>query len=269
MVDRSDAEVVSDRLWFLGATAIGERPLGELVELEAGFGTAVDAEAAAAELARNGVDADAVDAGPVLDAALDAWMAHARPVRAGRLHVRPSWLPTEDDPPAADEIVVVLDPTCAFGSGSHPSTRACLDAVDRFAGPSVSVLDVGCGTGVLAVAAARLGAAPVVAVDVDPVAVAAAGANAERNGVDVTARVGSVDDVGGRFDLVVANIGAGVLVELAPSLAARTAPAGRVVVAGLYEDRADEVAGALARAGLAPAGRSIDDGWACLIHQSP
>lgn len=256
-------------MWFLGATAIGERPLGAFVELEAGFATAADAEAAVVELAGHGVAAEPVDVGPVLDSALDAWMAHARPVRAGRLHVRPAWLAPDDDPPADGELVVTLDPTRAFGSGSHPSTRACLAAVDRYARPSTSVLDIGCGTGVLAVAAARLGAAPVAAVDVDPVAVAATEANAHRNGVDVTARVGSVDDVGGCFDLVLANIGAGVLVGLAPALAARTAPGGRVVVAGLYEDRADEVASALAHAGLAPAGRSTDDGWACLIHQRP
>ena len=143
------------------------------------------------------------------------------PVRVGRLHVRPSWLEPHDDPPAAGERCVLLDPSRAFGSGSHPSTVACLAAVDRWVGAGTSVLDVGCGSGVLAVAAAALGVSPVVAVDVDPGAVAATAANATANGVVVDARVGSADAVEGRFDLVLANIGAATIVELAPALGER------------------------------------------------
>jgi ribosomal protein L11 methyltransferase len=256
-VTAPDVEVVSDRLWALGATAIGER--GD--ELEAGFVTVADAEAAVAALGFGEV----VDVGPALDAALDAWMAHARPVRVGRLHVRPSWLADDDDPPVAGERVVVLDPSRAFGDGSHPSTRACLAAVDRWARPGVSVLDVGCGTGVLAVAAGVLGASPVVAVDVDPVAVAATLANARANGVEVDAVVGSVDDVQGRFDLVLANVGAATVVAMAPRLAALGR---RVVVAGLYEDRVDDVVAALDAVGLMVEDRSVLEGWACQIHQT-
>ena len=256
VVDAADAERVSDQLWALGATAIGERG----VELEAGFVTVADAEAAVAALGFGEV----VDAGPALDAALDAWMAHARPVRIGRLHVRPAWLDADDDPPAAGEQAVVLDPSRAFGSGAHPSTLACLAAVERWAAPGVSVLDVGCGTGVLAVAAAVLGATPVVAVDVDPVAVDAALANAAANGVEVEAVVGSVGDVSGRFDLVVANVGAATALAMAPRLAELGR---RVVVAGLYADRADEVASGLDAVGLMVEDRSVVEGWACLIHQ--
>jgi ribosomal protein L11 methyltransferase len=239
---------------------------GSLVELEAGFATPADAAAALDVLGVPG--AELVDAGPALDAALDAWMAHARPVRAGRLHVRPSWLAADDDPPSAGERVVVLDPSRAFGSGEHPSTLACLRAVDRFA-PGASVLDVGCGTGVLAVAAAVSGASAVAAVDVDPVAVAATAANGTRNGVEVVVGVGSAGDVDGTFDLVLANIGAATVAAAAADLVARCAPGGRLVVAGLYEDRADEVASALDAAGMVEEDRSVVDGWACLIHHLP
>jgi ribosomal protein L11 methyltransferase len=267
VVDGADAERIADLLWLHGATAVGERPLGALVELEAGFVTPDEAAAAVAALGLP--SAEVVDAGPALDAALDAWMAHARPVRVGRLHVRPSWLDEDDEAPAVGERVVVLDPSRAFGSGSHPSTVACLAAVDRYVQRGSAVLDIGCGTGVLAVAAAVLGATPVAAVDIDPVAVSATAANGARNGVEVGVAVGSADDVEGRFDLVLANIGAGAALALAPALAARCAPGGRVVVAGLYVDRADEIASGLDAVGLMVEDRSVVDGWACLIHHSP
>lgn len=246
---------------------MGERSLGALVELEAGFVTEDDAAAAVAALGVPG--ATVVDAGAALDAALDAWMAHARPVRAGGFHVRPSWLADDDDPPGAGERVVVLDPSRAFGSGDHPSTRACLDAVARFAGEGRSVLDVGCGTGVLAIAAAMVGAAPVVAVDIDPVAVAATIANAAANGVAVDARPGSAGDVDGRFDIVLANIGAATALALRRDLAARGVPGGRLVVAGLRADRADALARGLDAVGYVEEDRTVDDGWACCIHHLP
>lgn len=270
VVDADAVERVSDLVWFIGATAVGERAVGGGVELEAGFATPADAEAAVSSLRERGIGATLVDVGPALDAALDAWMAHARPVRVGRLHVRPAWCADDDDPPAAGEAVVRLDPSRAFGSGSHPSTLACLAAVDRFAGPGSGVLDVGCGSGVLAVAAAVLGASPVVAVDTDPVAVAATAANAAANGVGavVEACLGSADAVGGRFDLVLANVGAGAVIALAPHLRARVAPGGRVVVAGLYADRADEVAAALDAVGIGEVERALSEGWCSLIHQT-
>jgi len=263
------AELVADVLWFHGATAVGERAVGGgRVELEAGFVTPADAARAVAAVGERGVRGEVVDVGPALDAALDAWMAFARPVRVGGLHVRPSWLADDDDPPGAGERVVVLDPSRAFGSGSHPSTLACLAAITRWA-PGASVLDVGCGSGVLALAAASLGAGRVVAVDVDPVAVAATSANAARNGLTVETASGSAGDVRGRFDLVVANIGAATIVELAPALADRTAPGGTLVVAGFHVSRSADVEGALTTVGLARAEERVDDRWACLIHHSP
>lgn len=246
---------------------MGERPVGALVELEAGFATGDDAAAAVAALDLPG--AAVVDASAALDAALDAWMAYARPVRAGGFHVRPSWLAPDDDPPSAGERVVVLDPSRAFGSGDHPSTRACLEAVGTLVGPGTSVLDVGSGTGVLAIAAALAGAAPVVAVDVDPVAVAATVENAARNGAVVDARRGSAGDVEGRFSVVLANVGAATAVRLAADLAARCAPGGCLVVAGLHADRAEELARGLDAVGFVEQDRAVVEGWACCIHHLP
>lgn len=269
-VPAADAELVADLLWAHGATAVAELPgpAAGTVALEAGFPTEADAAGAVAALRAGGRDAELVDARALLAAALDAWRAHARPVRAGRLHVRPPWLAPGDDPPGAGEVVVVVDPSRAFGAGDHPSTRACLFAVDRWARPGTSVLDVGCGSGVLAVAAARLAAGPVVAVDVDPAAVAATLAAAAANDVAVDARLGTVADVDGRFDLVLANVGAGVAIDAARELAGRTAPGGRVVVAGLYADRAADVASALEAVGLAFVEQHVLGGWAAMIHHS-
>ncbi|MBA2280229.1 MAG: 50S ribosomal protein L11 methyltransferase [Acidimicrobiia bacterium] len=238
------------------------------MELEVGFVTDRDAVAAAAAVGERfpAVAVEVVDAGRALDAALDAWKAHARPVRAGRLHVRPPWLADDDDPPAAGERCVVVDPGRAFGSGSHPSTQACLEVVDRLAGPGRSVLDIGCGSGVLAVSAAVLGAAPVVAVDVDPVAAAATRANAGSNAVAVTASTTDIADVAGPFDLVLANIGAGTLVALAAAISTRVAPGGDLALSGLLSTQADDVVAAYAD--FDEAGRT-EGAWTTVVLHRP
>ena len=252
-------EVVADRCWALGATAVGETDVG----LEVGFPTDDEARDAAAALVawRPDVGVQVVDAGPGLAAALEAWRPFARPVRVGALHVRPAWLDPDDDPPAVGERVVVVDPTRAFGY-DHPSTVACLEAVAELAGPGVAVLDVGCGSGVLALGAAALGAAPVVAVDADPVAVAATAASAIAAGLGVDASTRPVGELTGRFDLVVANIGAAALRALAPAIAARVAPGGRLVLAGLLVEQVPEVALTYEAEGLALIGVGERGGWA-------
>lgn len=258
--DRLAPELVADRCWALGATAIGELADGVL---EVGFGTVDEATAAAADLRERfeGIEVAVVDAAADLEAALAAWRPHARPVRVGPLHVRPAWLDPDDDPPAAGERAVVVDPTRAFGY-DHPSTLLCLEAVAAHAGPGTSVLDVGCGSGVLALAAATLGAAPVVAVDVDPVAVAATEAAARAAGLAVAASTRPVGEVGERFDLVVANIGATALRDLAADVAARVAPGGRLVLAGLLVEQVPAVVDAYVAAGLEPDGVGERAGWA-------
>lgn len=266
----ADAELAADACWFLGATAISESAgEGSGVVLDVGFDTGVTATAARADLQRrfSAASVDVVDVTAALDAALDAWREHARPIRAGeRLVVWPAWLPVDARP---DDVVMLVDPSRAFGSGSHPSTRLCLAALERLVRPGRSVLDVGCGSGVLAVAAARLGGDPVVAIDVDEVAVAATAANARRNAVSVDASAMPVADVAGSFDVVMANIGAATLEALAPDLAARVNATGSAVLAGLLTEQCDRVIAAYTTVELTTHGRDDESGWAALVLRKP
>jgi len=245
-VETGDVDAVSGRLWLAGASAVAEEP-GLLV---AGFAERAHAERAATE-----VGGDVVDVLP--GAWLDAWRAFAHPVRAGRLLVVPAWV----EPPAtADaDLVVEIDPGRVFGHGGHPTTQLLLGELDRRITGGEAVLDVGCGSGVLAVAAARLGAGRVVAIDIDPDAVPVTTANARRNGVTVEVSTTPLAEVPGRYDVVLANIGADVLKVLAPQLLAR----GRtLLLSGLLADRVDDVAGAYA--GTATVTVTELDGWAAL-----
>lgn len=228
-VRADEVDLVSGLLWGAGVSAVGEEPDGDVVVLRVDL-PAGGAEALEAAIGRP-VTVVTVDDG------LDAWREHARVVRAGRVVVHPPWLPLGDV--AADEVVVTVDPGPTFGHGAHPTTRLCLEAIDRLR--PASVLDVGCGSGVLAVAAALLGAGRVAAVDVDLEAVRVTAETADRNGVIVAA---STDWPDGTFDLVVANIGAATLRDLAPRLVAATA--GTLVVSGLLDPPPPDLAAAFA-----------------------
>lgn len=187
---------------------------------------------------------------------LEAWKAHFEPIRIGPFCVRPSWATAR-----AGGIELVLDPGVAFGTGLHPTTRQCLDAVGALELARRSVLDVGTGSGILAVAAAKRGAARVVAVDTDPLAVRAAMENARRNGARIEAREGSAADVAGSFDVVLANLVADVLVAIAADLRARLLEGGTLVCAGILEGEEGRVAAALRAAGLVVVGRDRRDDW--------
>lgn len=188
----------------------------------------------------------------VTSAALPAtdWQAlfrdHHRPVAVGRrLLVAPPWAVPE----AAGREVIVIEPAMAFGTGQHATTRACLEEIEAALdeGRVASALDVGTGSGVLAAAAARLGVARVVALDLDPTAVAAARETVARNAPRaVSLLVGGVEAVRGRFDLVLANLLADVLVAESGELRSRVAPGGRLVVSGILADQAPAVAAAFA-----------------------
>ncbi|HKW78502.1 MAG TPA: 50S ribosomal protein L11 methyltransferase, partial [Candidatus Limnocylindria bacterium] len=160
---------------------------------------------------------------------LESWKAQFTPLRVGRFLVRPSW----SEPAATDAIEIVLDPGMAFGTGLHPTTQQCLEAVSALPLEAKSVLDVGTGSGILAIAAAKRGGSPVVAVDTDPLAVEAARENAERNGVAIPIGAGSAADVPGRFEYVIANLVSPELQRIAGNLVARLAPGGTLVVAGI------------------------------------
>lgn len=166
----------------------------------------------------------------------------------------PSWCP----PPRRDAINVVLDPGLAFGTGSHPTTWLCLEWLAAQDMRGLSLLDYGCGSGILAIAAARFGAAPVDAVDIDADAVAAARANALANGVQISA--GTPDIAKGQYHAVLANILAIPLKMLAPLLCSHVAPGGSLVLAGILERQIDEL-----KTAYAPYARldvsDAQDGW--------
>jgi ribosomal protein L11 methyltransferase len=200
----------------------------------------------------------------------DAWKEHYRPQRVGRrVVVRPPWY---EYAPEGDDVVVVLDPGMAFGTGLHPSTRLSVLGLEAELQPGASVLDVGSGSGILAIGAALLGAGPVTAVDIEPVAVRATRENAERNGVAdriavAEGSVGSGGPVTGTFDLVLANIIARVLIELSAELAAATAPGGTLVLAGIIEGREPEVRAAFDGLGLGLVRRAQEEDWVSLVYR--
>jgi ribosomal protein L11 methyltransferase len=181
------------------------------------------------------------------------------PIRISeRLWIVPSW----HEPPDPDAICIELDPGLAFGTGSHPTTRLCLAWLEQHVHAGESVLDYGCGSGILAIAAARLGAAPVVGVDLDPQAVSASRDNTQRN--CVTASFHLPDALpAGTYDILVANILTNPLRALMPLLAARVRPGGRIALSGILADQAAEI--------LAIYGQHFDmalwrqeEGWVCL-----
>ena len=178
---------------------------------------------------------------------LEAWKAQFTPLRIGRFLVRPSW---SESRAADDAIEIVLDPGMAFGTGLHPTTQQCLQALSTVPLEAKGVLDVGTGSGILAIAAAKRGATPVVAVDTDPIAVEAARENTQRNGVLVPVAQASAADVPGRFDVVVANIVSPVLQGIAPDLVARLAPKGLLIATGISAPSEADTRAAFLKAGL-------------------
>jgi ribosomal protein L11 methyltransferase len=181
------------------------------------------------------------------------------PIRVSqRLWIVPSWSETPD--PGA--INLRLDPGLAFGTGSHPTTLQCLQWLEAHLVAGASVLDYGCGSGVLAIAAMRLGAARVTGVDIDPAALQAARANARANGVDIEV-LSAEAPLQGAFDVVVANILSNPLVVLAPLLAAQVRAGGDIVLAGILTAQASAVADAY-RPWFALQVSSDLEGWSCL-----
>jgi ribosomal protein L11 methyltransferase len=192
---------------------------------------------------------------------LEAWKATVTPIRVGRFLVRPSW----SDASASDAISITLDPGMAFGTGLHPTTQQCLEAVSYLDLEGLRVLDVGTGSGILAIAAAKRGAREVVGVDTDPLAVRAAKENAEANGVAVDARSGSAADVDGAFDVVLANLVGPVLVQVAPHLRARLETSGSLVAAGITTQAERDVLSAFVAEGLGIVDRDERADWVRLI----
>ncbi len=225
----------------------------------------------------------------------NAWKAYYPIRRIGeRWVIVPSWLEYE---PREGDIPLLLDPGMAFGTGLHPTTQLCLQLIERYGEPGQRAMDLGCGSGILAIALAKLGAAHVVAVDNDPIAVAATAENVERNGVtsvevvegslgggaDLPHWLGSDWGVAQRagqtpsgpvalrpdaeFDLIAANILANVHVLLAADLARALRPGGVLLTSGIIADRAPDVERAFAEAGLHPIERLQEGDWVALAHR--
>ncbi len=220
------AELAAEELWDRGATAVELRPEGAETTLVASLPTSAAAITVAAEVGGHVVELPRDWA--------DAWRAYAEPVQVGALVVVP-----------AGTTVVRIDPGACFGSGTHPSTRLILGLLGDDPPVGLRVADVGTGSGILAVAAAVLGAASVQAVDIDPDSATIVRGNTSRNSVDsaVRASTGSAADVVGPVDLALVNVTAAVHVALAPAVIDVVAPGGRILLAGLLAGQWRHVAG--------------------------
>ena len=246
--DQTQVDLAVDAIWSAGAIGVEERFAGaDRNVLVAGFATDEATRAAATRLAaRWDVSVDSA-------ARHDDWLDHLEPIRVGPLVVCPS-----------DLEIVRIDPRTAFGSGAHPSTRMALELLsDAGLEAGQSVLDVGCGTGVLAICALAFGAGEAVALDVDPEAVAATIRNAELNGCDdrLYASTTPLAELPGDYDIVVSNLTAGVQLGLAAELVGHTATNGRLILSGLLSQRVDEVVIPL---GLAELDRRQSGEWVAL-----
>jgi ribosomal protein L11 methyltransferase len=221
-------------------------PPGELPELP-------DLEAAAGDALV------AIETTEVADDWAERWREFHKPlVLNDRLTVRPPW-----EPPGDTELDLVIDPGRAFGTGAHATTRLCLELLLELPGAGGRFVDLGCGSGVLAIAAAKLGYTPVIALDNDPAAIAAAQSNAGANAVELDVR---------RFDLrtdrvpEATTLAANLLRPLLLGYAARVVdPPERLVAGGLLESEADEIVATFGRRGLAEADRRVSDGWAAIL----
>ncbi|MFN8449463.1 MAG: 50S ribosomal protein L11 methyltransferase [Anaerolineae bacterium] len=179
----------------------------------------------------------------------EAWKVHYHPLRIGRrLLIRPLWTEVELQP---GDVEIALDPGMAFGTGTHPTTQLCLEAVEDLIVPGAKALDLGCGSGILAIAAAKLGAAHVLALDIDPVAVESARQNAEQNGAadKITVQEGSLESVitsARRFDLLLCNILARIIIQMCGQrLGDVVRPGGLAIFSGIIEEQAADVEAAL------------------------
>lgn len=277
--DLAAAEAVTNFLWESGATGVVEDIEPAARGLRAFFppgrepadvGRGLGEYLAELRLLGISVGAGAVEVRRLPEEAwADAWRAHFRPLPVGRrLLVCPPWeVPSAAAAGPGARTLVVIEPGRAFGTGGHATTRGCLELLERALGamPAARVLDIGTGSGILAIAAARLGAEDVRAIDVDPDAVAAALANAERNQVAARVRVtlGSFEEAS-PADLVLANLLGATHVAAAPLLARCCTASGRLIAGGLLVHEAPAVVGAYVPEGFQLTELVEREGWASL-----
>jgi ribosomal protein L11 methyltransferase len=292
-IEREHAEALSDALMEAGALSVSvedadegtadEKPLfGEpgMIPTEAAWDRSRVVALTDVDADQGAIVAEAADAinlsvapkfttRPVGDA---DWVrltqSQFEPIHIGtNIWVVPSW----HDAPDPDALVLELDPGLAFGTGSHPTTRLCMEWLEAHPAPGKTVLDYGCGSGILAMVARKLGAGEVAGVDIDPQAIESARANAGRNGVEeieffVPDEFAASNHAQQRYDTVVANILSSPLKLMAPMLSGRVAPGGSLVLSGVLERQAEEVAAAYApfiKLGV----WAEQDGWVALHGQ--
>ncbi len=192
------------------------------------------------------------------------WRKYYHPREIGsRLAIVPSWQAYE-----TDRVKLLLDPGLAFGTGGHETTSLCLAQLDARVTGGERVLDIGTGSGILAIAALKLGAASAQGVDIDPVSVRTAGENAALNGVSdqLEVLVGDLSDkASGKYEIILANIVANAIISLAPAVPALMAAGGVFIASGIIDTRKDEVAAALAASGLQVSELYQERGWVCMV----
>ena len=264
VVDPVEVDLVSGLVWDLGVSGIEEQPLPDgAVELRIGCEKTIAQHVLTVLAERWAPNAEPVAA----DEGLDAWRDHAQVWRIGSILIVPPWLETPTDV-AESDLVLVIDPGHAFGSASHETTRMCLEAVVELVTPGCAVADIGCGSGVLAIAAARRGATTVVATDIAADAIVATLDNALTNNVaDLvevsTATIDELDPT--RFDVVFANIGAATLSSMAAALVQVTKPEGVLVLSGLLGEQVETVIESFEQTGALRTEVRADGEWRTVL----
>ena len=200
----------------------------------------------------------------------NSWKAYYKPIHIGKkIVIVPAWEKYEEQP---GEIIVRMDPGMAFGTGTHETTRLVIELLEAYTKKGARVLDVGCGSGILAICAAKLGAAACKAYDIDPVAVRVARENIKDSGeqnvsCDVSDLLKQVDLSGGKYDLICANIVADIIIRMAPDVGDYMKDDAVLLASGIITERAEEVVEALAANGLRVTERLDDNGWCALVVQ--
>ena len=204
---------------------------------------------------------------------LHEWKKHFKPIRLGRVLVVPEW---EQADANTDDVVFTIDPGSAFGTGQHATTALCIEALQTYLHTESTVLDIGCGSGILSIISLLLGAADVKACDIDPSAVEVTRKNAALNRVpefevyagDILSDINLQNKLQGKYDIVMANIVADVIISLAPAIPALLSAEGKFIASGIIDERLDDVCSALKACNLSVIESIAREGWNCLVVEN-
>ena len=197
----------------------------------------------------------------------ESWKQYYKPVRLGRITVVPAW---EDYTPEGDEVIIRMDPGMAFGTGTHETTRLVIRLMQNEIAGGERVLDMGTGSGILSIAAAKLGAKSCNAYDIDPVAVKVARENAKDGGCDnitvgVSDLLAGVDLSGGKYDICLANIVADIILRMLPDISSYIKPQGKIILSGIISPRADEIREAVKKYGYKIIKEETENDWLAML----